>query len=98
MFKIDGLNTALNHTIIKLLGGPDFTCAHDSTENESDNILRDEVDTAVNILNKGKSAGVDNIPRELVQAGGEDMISILHKKCNKILKTGEWTQNWTQSS
>ena len=34
-------------------------------------ILREEVEIAVASLKKGKSAGVDNIPAELVQAGGE---------------------------
>ena len=36
-------------------------------------ILRDEVEIAVASLKKVKSAGVDNIPGELVQAGGETM-------------------------
>ena len=33
-------------------------------------ILREEVEVAVKSLKKGKSAGVDNIPGELMQAGG----------------------------
>ena len=33
-------------------------------------ILHEEVEIAVASLKKGKSAGVDNIPAELVQAGG----------------------------
>ena len=37
-------------------------------------ILREEVKIAVASLKKGKSAGVDNIPAEHVQAGGENMI------------------------
>ena len=41
----------------------------------------------------GKSAGVDNIPAELVQAEGEAITSV----CNKIWKTGEWPITWTQS-
>ena len=45
----------------------------------------------------GKSAGVDNIPAELVQAGGEAMVDILTTICNKIWKTGEWPTTWTQS-
>ena len=44
-----------------------------------------------------KSAGMDNIPAELVQAGGEAMIDILTSICNKIWKTGEWPTTWTQS-
>ena len=47
-------------------------------------ILREEVEIAVASLNKGKSAGFDNIPAELVQAGGETMIDVLTKICNRI--------------
>ena len=45
----------------------------------------------------GKSAGVDNIPAEFVQAGGEAMIDILTSFCNKIWKTGEWPTTCIQS-
>ena len=48
-------------------------------------------------MKKGKSAGVDNIPAELVQAGGEDVITALTTICNKIWQTGEWPKPWTQS-
>ena len=60
-------------------------------------ILREEVEAAVKALKMGKSAGVDNIPAELVQAGGEAMIDILTTICNKIWKTGEWPTTWTQT-
>ena len=39
--------------------------------NDSYSILWEEVEAAVKSPKKGKSAGVDNIPSELVQAGGE---------------------------
>ena len=48
-------------------------------------------------MKKGKSAGVDNIPAELVQAGGEDVITALTTICNKIWQTGEWPTPWTIS-
>ena len=35
-------------------------------------------------LKKGKSAGVDNIPAELVQAGGETMIDLTTETCIRI--------------
>ena len=38
-------------------------------------------------MRKGKSAGVDNIPAELVRAVGEDVITALMTMCNKILQT-----------
>ena len=36
------------------------------------------MEAAVQSLKKGKSAGVDNIPVELVQVGGEDVIAALN--------------------
>ena len=60
-------------------------------------ILREEVEIAVASLKKGKSAGVDNIPAGLVQAGGETMIDVLTEICNRIWRTGEWPTPWTQS-
>ena len=57
-------------------------------------VLREEVEAAVKALKMGKSAGVDNIPAELVQTGGEAIIDIL---TNKIWKTGEWPTTSTQS-
>ena len=60
-------------------------------------ILREEVEAAVKSLKKGKSVGVDNIPSELVQAGGETMIDMLLIICKKIWQTGEWPTPWTQS-
>ena len=48
-------------------------------------------------LKKGKSAGVDNIPAELVKAGGENAITAPTTICNMIWQTGEWPTPWTQS-
>ena len=48
-------------------------------------------------MKKGKSAGVNNIPAELVQAGGDDVITALSTICNKIWQTGELPTPWTQS-
>ena len=60
------------------------------TDTEDDHpILRKEVEAAVQTFKKGKPAGVDNIPVELVQAGGEDVITALTTICNKIWQTGE---------
>ena len=46
---------------------------------------------------KGKSARVDNIEAELVQAGGEEVITPLMTFCNKIWQIGEWPTLCTQS-
>ena len=78
-------------------GGPivlDFLQISDA---EHHPIVRKEVEAAVKALKMGKSASVDNIPAELVQAGREAMIDILTTICNKIWKTGEWPTTWTQS-
>ena len=53
-------------------------------------ILREEVEIAVASLKKGKSAGVANIPAQLIQAGGETMIDVL-------TEIREWPTPWTQS-
>ena len=42
------------------------------------------MEAAVQSLKKGKSAEVDNIPAELVQAGGEDAVTALMTVCDKI--------------
>ncbi len=68
-----------------------------ATHNDNYPILRKEVEAAVKSLKKGKSAGADNFPGELVQAGGEAMISVLLTICNNIWQTGEWPTPWNQS-
>ena len=60
-------------------------------------ILSEVVEIAVASLKRGKSAGVDNLPAELVQAGGETMVDVLTDICNRIWRTGEWPTLWTQS-
>ena len=69
-----------------------------SPEEDLQPILREEVEIAVASLKRGKSAGVDNIPAELVQAGGETMIDVLTEICNRIWKTGEWPTRTTEPS
>ena len=55
------------------------------TDTEDDHpILRREVEAAVHSLKKGKSAGVNKIPAELVQAGGKEVITAVTTICNKI--------------
>ena len=66
-------------------------------DEEHHSILREDVEAAVKAPKMGQSAGMDNIPAELVQAGGEDMIDILTSICRKIWKTGEWLTTWAQS-
>ena len=72
-----------------------LNCPQTDTEDDHP-ILRSEVEAAVQSMRKGKSAGVDNIPAELVQTRGEDVITALTTICNKIWQTGEWPTPWTQ--
>ena len=53
-----------------------LNCPQTDTEDDQP-ILRREVEAAVQSLKKGKSAGVDNIPEELVQTCGGDVITAL---------------------
>ena len=60
-------------------------------------IQQEEVEAAVKSPKKAMSAGVDNFPLELVQAGAEAMIDMLLIICNKIWQTEEWPTSWAQS-
>ena len=67
-----------------------LNCPQTDTEDDHP-ILRKEVEAAVQPLKKGESAGVNDIPAELVQADGEDVsTTALTTICNKIWQTGDW--------
>ena len=68
----------------KANGDPSILNCNQTDAEDDHPILRREVEAAVQSLKKGKSARVDNIPAELVQAGGEDVITALMTICNKI--------------
>ena len=53
-----------------------LNCPQKDTEDDHP-ILRREVEDAVQSLKKGKSAGVDNILAELVQAGGRSTFATI---------------------
>ena len=97
-FSADGQNIAQNCTTMK--DNAVLDCSQ-PPEEDLQPILREEVEIAVAALKKGKSAGVDNIPAELVQAGGgrggETMIDVLTEICNRIWRTGEWPTPWALS-
>ena len=78
-------------------GDPKVLDVPSPTNNDSYPILWEEVEATVKSVKKCKSAGMDNIPSELAQAGGEAMIDMLLVICNKIWRTGEWPTPWTQS-
>ncbi|XP_076445905.1 uncharacterized protein LOC143283546 [Babylonia areolata] len=78
-------------------GDPEVLNVPPATNNDNHPILREEVEAAVKSLKKGKSVGVDNIPAELVQAGGEAMITALTTILNKIWQTGDCLREKTMS-
>ena len=91
----DGQHTALRCTIARpTVIHQSWTVPRHTHTEDNHPIFRKEVEAAVRSLKKGKSAGVDNIPAELVQGGGEDVITALTTICNKIWHTGEWPTPW----
>ena len=58
-------------------GDPEVLIVPAVTNTDNYLILREEVEAAVKLLKKGKSPGIDNILGELVQAGGDAVISAL---------------------
>ena len=60
-------------------------------------MLRKAVEEAVRGLKTGKSPGVDSIPSELLQNGGEATTTVLTVMCQKIWEMKEWPKEWTHS-
>jgi hypothetical protein len=56
-----------------------------------------EVEIAIAKLKKYKSPGSDQIPAELIQAGGEMLLSAIHKLINSIWKKKELPDNGKDS-
>ena len=81
----------------KTVGNAGVLNVPSSTNVDNHPILREGVEIDIKSLKKGKTVGVDNIPAELVQAGGEAMVDVLLTTCNKIWRDGEWPTSWTQS-
>jgi hypothetical protein len=48
-------------------------------------------------LRKYKSAGSDQIPAELIQAGGKILLSEIHKLINSICNKEELSDQWKES-
>ena len=77
----------------KASGDPSvLDCPQTDTEDDHP-VLHKEVEAALQSLKKGKLAGIDNIPAELVQAGEEDVITTLTTICNKI-----WQTDWRMAN
>jgi hypothetical protein len=56
-----------------------------------------KVEIATAKLKKHKSSGSDQIPIELIQAGGETLLSTIHKFVNYIWNKEELPDQWNES-
>jgi hypothetical protein len=56
-----------------------------------------EVETAIGKLKRYKSPGTDQIPAELIQAGGNTLCSEIHKFINCIWNKEELPEQWNES-
>jgi hypothetical protein len=57
-----------------------------------------EVEVAIGKLKRYKSPGVDQIPAELAQAGGETLCSKIHKFIKLIRNKEEFSHWWEESN
>jgi hypothetical protein len=56
-----------------------------------------EVENAIAELKKYKSPGIDQIPAELIQAGGKMLLSVIHKLINSVWNKEELSDQWKES-
>jgi hypothetical protein len=56
-----------------------------------------EVETAIAKLKKYKSPGSDQILAELIQVGGEILLSVIHKLINAVWNKEEFPYHWKES-
>ncbi|XP_042881951.1 uncharacterized protein LOC122259316 [Penaeus japonicus] len=71
--------------------------AEATSEGEPEPVILESEVRAANIkLKMNKAPGFDNLPAELIKCGGDPIIKTLHL-CNRILQTGKWPTQWTQS-
>jgi hypothetical protein len=56
-----------------------------------------EVEISIAKLKKYKSPGSDQIPVELIQAGGEILLSVIHKLINSVWNKEEVPDQWKES-
>jgi hypothetical protein len=54
-----------------------------------------EVEVAIAKFKMYKSPGSDEIPAELIQAGGEPLLSVIHKVVNSIWNKDKWPDQVT---
>jgi hypothetical protein len=63
-------------------------------EEETPEIMAEEVKYAMNLMKKGKSPGEDGIQLEMLQLGGEEVVKILTRLFNLCLMNKKIPQEW----
>ena len=49
-------------------------------------------------ISRTKATGPDEVPAELIKAGGETVLDRMHRICVAIWETDEWPEEWTFSA
>ena len=60
-------------------------------------ILECEVKWALGSITTNKDSIGDGIPAQLFHIIKDDVVKVLHSKCQQIWKTQQWTQDWKRS-
>lgn len=72
-------------------------CPNCKRDEHEPDILESEVRAAIDKIKQRKAPGIDGIEDELIKNGGDAMVRIMHKICDKIWATGEFPALWTKS-
>jgi len=67
------------------------------TDEDTQDILYSEVQTAIRALKRNKSPGSDKISAEMLQAGGEPLARQIYQLCNKAWHEGTIPEEWGKS-
>ena len=60
-------------------------------------VLESDIKDALRHISNRKAAGSDDIPIELLKAGGEETVKVLTNMCNCVWKKKEWPSDWKKS-
>ena len=82
-FSADGKNIAQNCTTMRVVETMQYWTAASPKKKICNGSSVRKLRLQKHPRKKEKSAGVDNIPAELVQVGGETMLDVLTEVCNK---------------
>ena len=74
---------------------PELRCGEGSEETPP--ILESEVKKSIRSLAKGKAVGADGVAQEMLEAGGDAVVSWLTKICNNAVAEGDIPEEWGQS-